>query len=174
MKKIIVPFVVAFLCFTGLGSVSAATDSWSDTITHWSLGTGTTKTDYQYNINADKFPVSWDSSRSEIRYSGYTASYYTSRFLDPNISYSFATDFTYRNGSSSGSEIGTIYAWNWSGSNKYSYYLPGAPNRTSTGGRTTVYTGTGSSIHLTMKIRIECEKDLANMVCGSETYTKSI
>lgn len=174
MKKLFLLVLFILLIGTNLITASDATGSWSGKITHYNINTGTTVTDYQYNINSDKFPVSWDNNRSEIRYSGYSASYYTSRFMDSTISYNFASDFTYRSNNTDGAIIGTIYAWNWSGANKYSYVFPGKPYKVSTGGKSTVFVAKNKIIHLTMNIRIESKKNGSNLVCGSKTFTKAI
>ena len=175
MKNKILMFVlvVSFL-FGGkvlIADAARVSDSWSGTISHYSLGTGTTNTDYNYNIDVDKDYV----ARAEITYSGYTASYYTSRFMDPNTSFGFSTSFIYRTGNSSGSKIGSVSALEWSQGNKYSYVLPGSPYRISSGGSKKNFVAkTGENAHLTTTIVITCEKDTASLTCGDKTFTKPI
>lgn len=179
MKKTVLVFVVFITMFTTifLGETSVfarVNDSWSGTISHYNVSTGTTVTDYTHIIDVDNYRVSWDSTRKEARYSGYTANYYTSRFMDPNISYSYLSSFTYRSHSSSGAVLGTISHTQWTQANKYSYVLKGAPWRSPSGGSTKNIIGNQNrNIHLTTAISIRCTKDGGSLFCGQRSFTKT-
>lgn len=135
-KKIIILSIVIFtFLFSTVVYAARNNFHWEGTIYHYNIGTGITNTQYSYNVDIDTSIVSWDTSRSQITYSGFTAFYYTPRFMDPNISYSFHAAFTYRKDSSSGSELGSIFTWPYG--NKYSYIGPGSPWRVATGGNYT-------------------------------------
>ena len=166
--------LIAIFIFGGdviTASAARISDNWSGKITHYSLVTGTTVTDYSYSIDVDKSYL----HRAEITYSGYTASYYTPRFIDPNISYGFSASFVYRTGSASGNIVGSVSALEWSQANKYSYILPGSPYRASSGGSTkNIVASSGQNAHLTTTMVITCGKDTAYMTCGDTTFTKPI
>ncbi len=175
MKYLILTFVLVTMFLFGGEAISAnairVSDTWSGTIRHFSLMTGLTNTIYTYNIDVDKNYL----ARAEITYSGYTASYYTNRFMDPNISLGFNASFIYRTGNASGNVIGSVSSLEWIQGNKYSYILPGNPYRVSSGGSTkNIVAKTGENAHLTTTFVITCEKDTASLACGDRTFTKPI
>ena len=175
MKNKILIFVLVVMFLFGGEALSAnairVSDTWSGTIRHFSLMTGSTNTIYTYNLDVDKNYL----ARAEITYSGYTASYYTNRFMDPNISLGFNASFIYRSGNSSGNVIGSVSSLEWSQGNKYSYVLPGRPYRVSSGGSTkNIVARIGENAHLTTTIVITCEKDTASLACGDRTFMKPI
>ena|GEM_PF-4502183 len=173
-NKILIFSLVAMFLFGGEALSANAirvSDTWNGTIRHFSLMTGSTNTIYTYNIDVDKNYL----ARAEITYSGYTASYYTNRFMDPNISLGFNASFIYRTGNSSGNVIGSVSSLEWSQGNKYNYVLPGRPYRVSSGGSNkNIVARTGENAHLTTTIVITCEKDTASLACGDRTFMKPI
>ena len=147
----------------------------SGNISHYSLVTGTTTTSYQQNIDIDRFLLSWDTSRTEVRYAGYVASYHTPRFMDPNITYTFGSSFVFKSGSASGSQIGSINEFAWSGGHKYAYFLPGSPNRSVSNGKAVSFnTAPNQSVYLTTTIRIGCSKNTAALNCGTKTLSEKM
>lgn len=175
MKKItLIPMLILALLFSATtASAARISDNWSGVMYHYNINTGTTNTEYYYYIDIDTQPVSWDRTRKEVSYSGYTANYYTARFMDPNISYSFLSSFTYRKGSSGGSIIGSISPYTWGSGNKYAYILRGSPWRSGSGGSSNYYmTDSNMYFHLTTTITMQCSKDSGTLACGSKTFTK--
>ena len=164
-------FSMLFLMLGNSASAARVGGHWSGIIYHHNISTGVTNTEYSYSIDVDKVYT----YRTEISYSGYTASYYTARFMDPNISYKFGSSFLYKAGSSSGSTFGSISIYSWSGPNKYAYITPGSPNRTAAQGLTKFFaTPAGQSANLTASIFILCSKDTGYLTCGDKTFTKGL
>lgn len=146
------------------------TDSWSGTITHYSLGTGTTQTEYYLYIDID---VNKENSNTrKITHSEHRTGYNSPRFMDPNISFTYETTFVYRNNTALGNTLQTIYPWSWNGSVKYPYILPGGSWKNRAGAKSGG-PSTTTGFHLTASFTIGCKINTGSFVCGTKSFTKS-
>lgn len=171
-KRITFMFLFASLFFVITDPTSADANThtsryYSGTISHWSVSTGTTVTDFRYALDVEHSYT----GRTTVHYSGHWYNYYTPRFMDFNFSYTGASSFEYRE-FPSGRLFGSIGIFSWPTRNKYQYLTQGSPWRSGSGGNSNTFTTNALERgHLTARFFVRCTTNGTTFNCGQREFT---